>query len=272
MPPSPNPAPVAELRDVAVTTAGLRGQRVGPTSAPPGDRPVLDGISLTIEAGELVAVLGESGGGKSTLLRLLNGMWDPTGGEVRLWGTPVEQWKPAELRRRAVFVPQRPSVLAETVGEDLAVPLEWARRTLEDPQRWLDLVQLGDLDPATPTRELSEGQRLRLSLARALALEPKLLLLDEPTSALDVRTARELLAALVGWARSAEAAVVLVTHRPADLQDLQGRALVLLAGQVAADVPAGAIVGNDPTALPPAVRDFFQGHRGESPLSQETAP
>jgi ABC-type methionine transport system ATPase subunit len=104
----------------------------------------------------------------------------------------------------------------------------------------LEVVGL-DVPQDKPADELSEGQRHRLCIARALLLRPQVLMLDEPTGALDVRTAREMLTALVAWTRENGVTLVCVTHRPEDLELLGGEALILLKGRVAGRYPAADV-------------------------------
>ena len=148
-------------------------------------------------------------------------------------------WPTRELRHTAVFVPQRSFLFGGTVREELIHSLRWnGRGAIKMPLgEVLQAVGL-EVPHDKPASELSEGQRHRLCIARALLLFPKVLLLDEPTGALDVRTAREMLAALKDWTGDKGATLVCVTHRPEDLEVLGGEALILLKGKVAAHCAA----------------------------------
>jgi sulfonate transport system ATP-binding protein len=194
----------------AVTVRGVT-RRFGSTSA-------LDGIDLTIGAGEFVALLGCSGSGKSTLLRLLAGLDSPTGGQVHV---------PAQ--RMVVF--QEPRLLPwKTAIENVALGLE--RRNSRDHARSaLAEVGLGHRLNAYPST-LSGGEAQRTALARALVRDPKLLLLDEPFAALDALT-RIRMHRLVGnlWARH-HPAVLLITHDVDEALLLADRALVLDKGRI----------------------------------------
>lgn len=187
---------------------------------PPGaPRPVLRGLSFTVSPGQVLAILGPSGAGKSTLLRLLLGMAAPTAGHVQLDGYPPHLWERADFARYVGFVPQHLALTDATIAETIA--------RLDHP----DLSQViaaaraagvhglvGSLPHgyATRLREagymLSDGQRQRLALARALYGAPRLLLLDEPDAHLDAEGEAALLCA-VGGVRARGGAVVLVTHR-----------------------------------------------------------
>lgn len=226
-----------------------------------GDRAVLRGVSLAVEAGGALALLGESGGGKSTLLKLLDRLVEPSAGAVRVLGRAVADWPIAELRRTAVYVGQQPQLLTQgTVADELRLPLRWRGATADDAalRAALDVVH-ADLPLDRPAAELSGGEQLRLTLARALLLGPRLLLLDEPTGSLDVRLAGQVLAGLRGWAAAHGATLLVVTHRPEDLRVLGGQALVLLGGQAHGPLAADALLGG---AGDPAVEDFLAVWRG----------
>jgi putative ABC transport system ATP-binding protein len=222
------------LRDVVVTEQQLRAQRPAVPNREPTSQPILRQVSLRVPIGDVLAVLGESGGGKSTLLRLVNRMLTPNSGEVSVLDRNVEQWDVRALRRTALYVPQRAHLFGGSVRDELSLPLQWNDLAVEDRDLEQMLAGLGldGLELSRPAAELSEGQRTRLCLARALLLRPEILLLDEPTGALDVRTAREVLSRLVDWARGQRATLVVVTHRPEDLATLKGRAALLLGNTI----------------------------------------
>jgi putative ABC transport system ATP-binding protein len=182
---------------------------------------VLRDLSLAIEHGS-TAVLGPSGSGKSTLLRLLNRLADPEEGRVRFHGDDVRELDPLELRRRAVLVPQLPSPLPGSVADNV----RWGPALRGDEVDALRPLELAGLDPSYADRDaarLSVGEQQRVMLARALALDPEVLLLDEPTAALDDRSKRgveETLAAL-------QCSTVLVTHERAQADRLARRVVEL---------------------------------------------
>lgn len=181
-------------------------------------KPVLDGFDLAIAAGEVVGITGRSGAGKSTLLALGLGLLLPTTGAVLVGGRPAAE---ALSARRIAYVPQHPAFQDDSVRRNVAFAVEDA--AIDEPrvQRCLDAVGLGPVVAALPGRldarigerghNLSGGQRQRLALARALYIEPELLVLDEFTSALDAATEREILDTLVALLRGRTA--LIVTHR-----------------------------------------------------------
>jgi putative ABC transport system ATP-binding protein len=183
-----------------------------------GGRPVLGDLSLEIDPGA-TAILGPSGCGKSTLLRLLNRLADPDAGLVRFHGEDVRALDPLELRRRAVLVPQLPAPLPGTVAENVRYGPSLLGRQV-DPRPALEMAGLdGDFVERDAAR-LSVGEQQRVMLARALALDPEVLLLDEPTAALDERAKESVEATLAGLEGLS---MVLVTHERAQAERLARR-------------------------------------------------
>jgi putative ABC transport system ATP-binding protein len=182
-------------------------------------RTVLDGVSLTVLEGELVAVMGASGSGKSTLLAVAGGLTTPTTGHVQVDGTWLGDLTPAELarvRRRSIgFVFQQYNLVSTlTAAENVALPLELdgistraARRAADDALAGLGLAGRGRAFPA----ELSGGEQQRVAIARAVVGSRRLVLADEPTGALDSTTGDEVMALLRDRV-DAGAAGLLVTH------------------------------------------------------------
>jgi len=197
------------------------------------------------EPGTLLAVLGPSGSGKSTLLMLLAGLVPPDAGEVKRKG-------------RAVYLDQQPYVLERSVLENAAFGLRLKgvprAKAKEKALFWLSRVGLEALAPR-PARGLSGGERVRLALARALAVEPESLLLDEPTANLDPANVARI-EALVREEKARGRAVVLVTHNLFQARRLADRALFLLEGQVVEEGPAPAFFE---APKDPRTRAFLSG-------------
>jgi putative ABC transport system ATP-binding protein len=200
--------PILEMHDVA----RIHGR---------GDAAVhaLRGVDLTVEAGELVAVMGPSGSGKSTLLNLAGGLDQATAGQVRVQGRELGSLRKKELaalrRRRAGYVFQDYNLIpALTAVENVALPLELdgvgARRAFRLARTALDEVGLAGLEGRFPD-DLSGGQQQRVAIARAVVGERCLVLADEPTGALDTETGDQVLALLRQRCESG-AAALLVTH------------------------------------------------------------
>lgn len=173
-------------------------------------RSVLDGLSARLPDGAS-CLAGPSGSGKSTVLRLLNRLADPDTGRVRYRGEDLCEREPRELRREVALVPQLPALVDGTVADNLRFAAGFA--ALEPDLS--SLLPLAGLDPGYAGRDaakLSVGEQQRVMLARALALEPRVLLLDEPTAALDAAARDAIETALAELRARLGLAIVLVTH------------------------------------------------------------
>jgi UDP-glucose/iron transport system ATP-binding protein len=188
---------------------------------------VLHDVSMQIEPGA-TALLGPSGSGKSTILRLLNRLADPDSGVVRMHGEDVRADDVLELRRRAVLVPQLPAPLPGTVAENVRYGPSLIGRTVE-VEPLLARAGLGASYAERDASQLSVGEQQRVMLARALALEPEVLLLDEPTSALD-ETARDEIERTLLDLRE-RVSIVLVTHDGAQAERLTTRTVRIRDGR-----------------------------------------
>jgi putative ABC transport system ATP-binding protein len=173
--------------------------------------PALADVWLTVARGEAVAIMGPSGSGKSTLLRVLNRLADPASGTVYLEGRDVRERDPLELRREVCLVPQLPALLDGTVADNIGFAADLAGRDADVP-RLLDFAGLSASFADRPAAKLSVGEQQRAMLARALALEPRVLLLDEPTSALDEGARGAVEATLLHLRDRVDVSTVLVTH------------------------------------------------------------
>ena len=175
------------------------------------------------------ALLGPSGAGKSTLLRLLNRLAEPDQGTVRYHGTDVRELDPLELRRRVGLVPQLPAPVPGTVRDNVLFGPRLEGREV-DPVRPLELAGLERSFLDRDASRLSVGEQQRVMLARALALEPEVLLLDEPTASLDAAATEAVESALRNLR---DVSLVLVTHDAQQAERLTDRTLRLREGTVA---------------------------------------
>jgi PrtD family type I secretion system ABC transporter len=203
--------------------------------APQGERLILAGVSLSLEPGEALAIIGPSAAGKSTLVRLLTGVWKPSAGSVRLDQADLAQWPREELGPWIGYVPQDVELFPGTVAENIArlgevdaAQVVAAAQRAQVHELILSLPEGYDtmVDPAGAV--LSPGQRQRIALARALYGDPKLVILDEPNSNLD--GAGELALAETLKALRGQVTVVVVTHRTTLVQQVD-KLLVLEAGK-----------------------------------------
>ncbi len=199
-----------------------------------GGQAIVEDVSFTAETGETVALLGPSGGGKSTVLRIIAGLEEPDAGEIFLGGERATFLSVQE--RRIGFVFQGYALFKHmTVAENVAFGLQVKKTARAEIDRvvkeLLELVELPSLGGRLPS-ELSGGQRQRVALARALAPGPRLLLLDEPFGALDAKVRLSLREQIRKLSRDRAITVVFVTHDQEEAMDLADRVVVLHRGRV----------------------------------------
>ena len=209
---------------------------------PTGFYSLLQEISFSVAKGEIVAIVGGTGAGKSSLLRLLNRLSEPTAGTIAFAGQPFSQIPPIQLRQRVVLVPQEPKLLGMTVGETLAYPLRLQKLPEREIQQRLDTWRSRLSIPEDWWKrnelQLSLGQRQLISIARGLAMEPQVLLLDEPTSALDAGSTNCLVEALHQLGKEKQVTILMVNHQLEVARQFAQRILYLQQGQLLADSPA----------------------------------
>jgi osmoprotectant transport system ATP-binding protein len=216
---------VVAFRDVAYAYASRR---------------ILEGFDLTLARGEVVALVGASGAGKSTVLKLTNRMLLPQAGAVLVDGRDTREWDPIQLRRRTGYVLQEIGLFPHlTIEENVRlVPRLEGWPLPRQHARAMELLELVGLSPAEFAsrlpRELSGGQRQRVGVARALAAAPPVLLMDEPFGALDSETRSELQREFQRIQRELQQTVLLVTHDMAEARLLANRVGVLQAGRLVA--------------------------------------
>jgi len=196
-------SPIVELRDLKYSIAGST---------------ILNNLDLQITQGEILILLGESGCGKTTTLKLINRLIDPTSGDVIVEGRSTREWNAIELRRHIGYVLQEAGLFPHfTVAENVSVVLRlenWNETRKRDRTR--EMLDLVGLDPAKFAdrfpHELSGGQRQRVGVARALAADPSIVLLDEPFGALDAITRTNLQKEFARLVRDLKKTAVFVTH------------------------------------------------------------
>ncbi|AKT92514.1 methionine ABC transporter ATP-binding protein [Campylobacter gracilis] len=204
-----------------------------------GATQIIDGVSLTVEKGEIFAIVGHSGAGKSTMLRCINGLEDYQEGSLKVEGREVRELSGAqirELRKNIGMIFQHFALMSRrSVAQNVATPLAFWGHPEDHTKRrvaeLLELVGLADKANAYPS-ELSGGQKQRVAIARALALSPKILLSDEATSALDPNTTAQILSLLRRINRELGITIVLVTHEMEVVKGIAQRAILLKGGRV----------------------------------------
>jgi putative ABC transport system ATP-binding protein len=243
-------------------------------------RRILDGVSFSVAPGAVFTVLGPSGGGKSTLLRCINRLSEPSAGRVLLDGVPAADLPVQELRRRVGMVFQTAALFPGTVLDNVLygprLRLEGERAGAlktasgspgsavtahEQASGLLRRVGLPAAFCDKPAHELSGGEAQRVSLARALANEPEVLLLDEPTAALDPTAGRLIEDLLLQLAAETDLTFVFVTHNLAQARRIGDHGLLLVDGQVVDQGPLPAFVDNP---VHETTRRFVDGRLGEA--------
>ena len=221
-----------ELFDVSLTT-------------PNGSRYLLENISFAVSQGDRLAIIGTVGSGKTTLLRLLNRLSTPVQGKIYFNNEDIRNIAVFKLRSMIALVLQEPKLLGMTVAEALAYPLvlqkqtpaiinqrvDYWREQLQIPDSWLDRNEL----------QLSLGQRQQVAIARALILEPQILLLDEPTSALDMAVAHNLMETLSFQAQSRQMTIIMVNHQLNLVQQFANRIIWLNQGKIYQDTQSSSL-------------------------------
>jgi putative ABC transport system ATP-binding protein len=213
-----------------------------------GGKVVLDDVRMRLPVGA-GSLLGPSGSGKSTLLRLLNRLADPDSGRVLYEGRDVREHDPLGLRREVSLVPQLPALIDGTVHDNVAFGPRLAGRSF-NARRCLELAGLDAAFEDRDASKLSVGEQQRVMLARALALEPRVLLLDEPTSALD-QAARDAVEGTLRRLRMRTAiSLVVVTHDIAQARRLADYVVRIDSGRVIAQGPADELLAD---SIEPAI-------------------
>lgn len=248
------------------------GQPAAESSSPK----VLRNVTMRLEAGERVAILGRIGSGKSTILRLLGGLYQPAEGMVEVDGIDLRQIDPAEFRSRVGFVSQEPRLFLGTLRDNVLMG-----RAHLDAGRLVEVAKLTGLDRVLaahpmgwdlPVGEmgqlLSGGQRQLVALARALVTKPQILLMDEPTSSMDAQSEMAFLRQLRDAAGTAT--LVVVTHRPAVLELVQ-RIVVVDGGRVVMDGPRDQVLAALSGVRPAAPSEGVHMHPSAQPVQRSAS-
>ncbi|MEM2947276.1 MAG: ABC transporter ATP-binding protein [Candidatus Bathyarchaeia archaeon] len=226
----------------------------------------LKGISITIQDGEFVAIMGENGAGKTTLVKHFNGLLKPTKGKVLVDGIETTKVSVATLARKVGFVFQNPDhqLFSETVEEEIAFALKnfgFSQDVIEKRVTWaLNLLGLAQYRKTSPFM-LSGGERKRVALASVLAWDPKVLILDEPTIGQDYQQ-KEKLRQFILQMKAQEKTVVIVTHDVEFVAECNPRVVLMRDGKIVADGEARKILTNpeileQASIVPPQIAQIF---------------
>ncbi|MBB6144024.1 osmoprotectant transport system ATP-binding protein [Silvibacterium bohemicum] len=244
----------------------------------PQGRLLLDNISLALEEGTTTAILGRSGSGKTTLLRTVNRMVEPTGGAVLVHGQKVREMDIIALRRDIGYVIQETGLFPHfTVERNVGVVPEChGHKSGDRIRRSHDLLATVGLDPKSFAKrhphQLSGGQRQRVGLARALAGEPKILLMDEPFGALDPLTRAEMQDMLRDLLKRLKKTVLLVTHDLDEALYLADRIVLLDQGRLVVDIPASEFLASTQPEVQQYVNAFRRGARNAQAGDDQPLP
>jgi ribose transport system ATP-binding protein len=223
--------PLLEVRQISKQFAGVRA---------------LDKVSLTLERGEVVAVVGENGAGKSTLMRIVAGVDTPTSGEIMVDGQPVEFASISQALKLGISLIHQELNLADnlTVGANIFLGREPRRRGLIDEaaivresRKYLEVVGL-DVDPQTIVSALSIGKQQLVEIAKALSTNARILIMDEPTSSLSEHEAGKLFE-VVRQLRTRGVSILYISHRLGEVEDLADRVVVLRDGKLSGQLSRG---------------------------------
>jgi ABC-type methionine transport system ATPase subunit len=206
---------------------------------PSGDeRVILDDVSFTVAEGEIFTIIGPSGSGKSSILRLMNRLDEPTSGQILFRDKPVADYSPQMLRRKIAMAFQGPKLFGPKVEDDLTYSYSIDSEQAGDAEiseRCSELIQLVGLAADFLDREvdrLSGGEVMRVAIARALMRQPEVLLLDEPTSGLDPEAARALLGVVKELNKAKGFTIVIVTHRFNYAKLIGHRTMMIVEGSI----------------------------------------
>ncbi|HVJ49353.1 ABC transporter ATP-binding protein [Desulfitobacterium sp.] len=221
------------------------------------EKAILEHINFELHPGECLGLVGPNGSGKSSLLKILAFLEAPTSGELCFQGQPLPKSVPLDIRRKIAIVFQDALLLNTSVWENIAVGLKIRsipkREIRERIMYWLQQLGIAQL-AKQPARSLSGGEAQRVSLARALVLNPDVLFLDEPFSALDAPTKEALRTDLADIFHSTQITTVVVSHDFEDIERLTQRALILMQGQIVADAAPATLLATPQT---PEVDQFL---------------
>ncbi len=232
----------------------LEARQLGRTVPANGStRAIVDNFSFAFDAGRVYSILGPSGAGKTSLLRLFNRLDEPTSGEVFFEGEDYRTIAPCSLRTKVGYLFQVPFLFPGTVTDNI----RHGNEALEDDEivRLLELASISTEIKTQAVDNLSVGEKQRVALARLLATDPKAILLDEPTAALDPTYTEKIEKSVRAIAAEKNLTVIMVSHNPEQATRMGGEAMLLVAGRLIEHGPAEQVVSEPQTELGRKYRD-----------------
>lgn len=222
-----------------------------------GKTPILKGVTGSFPEGKITTLVGPSGAGKTTLLKLCNGLLSPQSGEVYIKGRPIEDYEPVELRRLVGIALQSAPMVGGTIYKNLSLPLELQGKALSkaEAEELLRDVGLEAELLERKVKDLSGGQRQKVSIARTLVNKPEVLLLDEITSSLDLTSLKEIEELIVKINRKYGTTIIWITHNLQQAREIGDFTWVMMDGEVVETGESDLL--NDP--VNDQVRHFVRG-------------
>lgn len=195
---------------------------------------ILDIAELNIEDHRVTCIVGKSGGGKTTLLKLLNNLISADEGTIFYKEKHIEEYNPIELRREVVMLPQNPVMFTGNIRDNFEKSLLFTEKPLADDDTYRSLLEKVGLNHQldSDTKNLSGGEKQRIALARVLLLKPEILLLDEPSSALDDETEDFIISMVVNYSRESGGTLIMVTHSRGIAEKYADEIITLFDGKI----------------------------------------
>lgn len=195
---------------------------------------ILDIKKIELKKNLVTAILGSSGGGKTTFLKLLNNMITADRGQIIYQGKEIESYDPVNLRRKVVMLPQDPQIFKGSIKDNFKITERIADNGLSENINYKELLRKVSLNQKLEddAEKLSGGEKQRLALARVMLLEPEVLLLDEPSSSLDKKTEEKIIKMVVDYVRENGRTLIMVTHSPEIAEKFADQIINIEAGKI----------------------------------------